>query len=175
MIWLGLLLLAIVLLEALGRQRAFALATLIAVVGFSATLAVINVDTFIVDRNIDLIQDGQELNSTVGRLVGDLDSAYLGTLSDDSAPALVSAYRRAVAKGDDQLSQQLATAITCHFTVINEQRTFPWQSWNLSQQTGLNLWNELIADPDFPTIETTDQNTFFVDDTEYSCYGLFLD
>ncbi len=175
MIWLGLLLLAIVVLEALGRRRTFALATLAAVAGFSMTLAVINVDALIVRNNIDLIQEGQEFASNPDRLHGGLDYVYLGTLSDDAVPALVLAYLEGEAAGDAQLTQQLATALTCHFKVINDQKAIPWQSWNFARQTAATLWNELKADPNFPKIEISASSTFLIAGEEFSCYGYFRD
>lgn len=176
MIWLGLLLLAIVILEALGRQRVFALATLVAVVGFSATLAVINVDGLIVRNNIDLIHAGQQFGAAGSDGWWEkLDYAYLGTLSDDAASALAYAYRQSIRAGDSQLSLQIATALTCHFMVINEQKEMPWQSWNVSREIGQAKWNEVKADPNFPVIEISGGNTVLVAGNEFSCYGFFRD
>src|SRR3972149_6202977 len=52
MVWLGILLLAVVILEYLGRQRIFALAVLLAVTGFTLSLALLNVDSFIARVNL---------------------------------------------------------------------------------------------------------------------------
>ncbi|HLD94844.1 MAG TPA: DUF4173 domain-containing protein [Anaerolineales bacterium] len=172
MIWLGLLLLAIVILEALGRQRAFALATLSAAVGFSATLSLLNVDAFIVRQNIGLIHAGQQFSvSDPGSGSGKLDYAYLGTLSDDAVPALESAYRQSRLDEDSQLTQQLATTLTCHFKIVNQPGETPWQSWNRSRQAALSSWNFLKADPGFPIIEITEGNTFTFSGEELSCFG----
>ena len=176
MIWLGVLLLVIVILEALGRRRAFALATAAAVVGFTATLAVINVDGMIVRENINLIRAGQDFqSSSPDRWTTALDYAYLGTLSDDAVPSLVDAYEMASAEGAAQLSEQIATALTCHFEVIEKPSDLSWQSWNLSRQTASNLWKELKAEPEFLVIETTEQGTYFLGGEESSCYSLFWD
>ncbi len=58
MIWLGILLLATAALEWFGRLRYFALAALLACLGFGLTLNWVNVDAFIVRQNIArLIQE----------------------------------------------------------------------------------------------------------------------
>ena len=169
MIWLGLLLLAIVILEAVGRQRAFALATLAAVAGFSATLAVINVDSLIVHNNIDLIQEGQDFGPNSSRWDGGLDYSYLGTLSDDAVPALVSAYYQSIQNDDPDLTVQVATALTCHFEVFNPGKAAAWQSWNLSRETGMVLWNQVKVHADFPI-----EAQIMASDIS-SCQGLFWD
>jgi hypothetical protein len=167
MIWLGLLLLAIVILEALGKQRAFALATLVAVAGFSATLPVLNVDAFIADRNIELIYAGQQFER--------LDYVYLGTLSDDAVPSLVVSYQIASKNTQTLLVEQLATTLSCHFNVINDQQPASWQSWNLSRQSAAGLWRTITADPNFLEIQFTNSNSFTRDGVESSCYGFFWD
>jgi hypothetical protein len=176
MIWLGLLLLAIVVLESMKRQRAFALATLIAVVGFSATLAVINVDGMIARENVSLIRGGQNFESPVpDSWVSALDYAYLGTLSDDSVPDLVTAFQLSSVEGNDLLSQQIATALTCHFDVIEKVGDSNWQSWNWARQTAQQLWNKLQTYPNFPKIEIGERSTFLMNGVELSCYGLGWD
>jgi hypothetical protein len=78
MIWLGVLLAVVVVLDILRRERAFALAAVLACIGFAATLTLLNVDGFIVGRNVARLASS-----------GDLDVAYLASLSSDSVPAQV--------------------------------------------------------------------------------------
>ncbi len=59
MIWLGLLLISTVILEIIHRERMFALTALIASIGFAATLPILNVDAFIVQKNIARELQGQ--------------------------------------------------------------------------------------------------------------------
>ncbi len=80
MIWLGALLALVVLLDLLGRTRAVALTMALAALGFAASLTLLNVDRFIVERNIQRATQGE-----------DLDVAYLASLSSDSVPALADA------------------------------------------------------------------------------------
>ena len=84
MVWLGLLLVVVVLLEIGGRQRAFALAALLAGLGFVLTLNLLNVDGTIVRQNVQRAELGWEL---------DVDHLY--SLSVDAVPALLTAYQSA--------------------------------------------------------------------------------
>jgi len=80
MIWLGVLLAVVVVLDILRKERTFALAALLASIGFAATLTLMNVDGFIVRQNVARSEAG-----------ADLDVGYLASLSPDSVPALVNA------------------------------------------------------------------------------------
>lgn len=113
MVWLGILLLAVVLLEAFGRQRAFALATMLAIVGFTATLPILNVDAFIASTNIQRATLRQPL-----------DAQYLASLSSDAIPVMLANY-------EDEPTSNLQNALAC-YKKLNTQATKAWQGWNLS-------------------------------------------
>jgi hypothetical protein len=72
----------VVVLDILQRERGFALAILLASLGFAATLALVNVDGFIVRQNVARAPEGKGL-----------DVAYLASLSSDSVPVLVAEFR----------------------------------------------------------------------------------
>ncbi|MCL5429454.1 MAG: DUF4173 domain-containing protein [Chloroflexi bacterium] len=165
MIWLGLLLLAIVVLETLGRQRSFALATLLAVVGFSATLALINVDALIVRNNVKLA-----LN------VEDFDFAYLASLSDDAVPAMISSYWHAVTVGEDLVAEQLAAGLACHYAIqASDSQPRPWQSWIWSEARAINEWTKLRSEANFPNMQVSDDKTIALAGQERSCFTPFWD
>jgi hypothetical protein len=102
-IWLGGLLAALIGLELAGRTRYFALACLLAALGFGATLNILGVDSFIVSANVARTQRGQEL-----------DAAYLATLSPEAIPALAAAFHdsRLGAYAHDQVGAALACQAT---------------------------------------------------------------
>ncbi len=79
--WLGVLLIATVVIEITRRQRAFALAVVLAGIGFGVTLNLVNVDPFITAQNL--------ARETPQRL----DVAYLVSLSDDNVPLLAQTYQ----------------------------------------------------------------------------------
>jgi hypothetical protein len=120
MIWLGILLVVMIVLEALHRERNFALAFLLVSYGFIATLGLLNVDDFIVRQNVNLVTDSG------------LDSRYLADLSDDAVPALAQAYR------DQSLPvrtrESVAAALACYYHRRDPDKgPQPWQGFHLSR------------------------------------------
>jgi hypothetical protein len=77
LIWLGLLLITVVILEIVQRERYFAFAAIVASVGFAVSLALFNVDAAIVRHNVYRAWHGRNLNV-----------AHLASLSTDAIPAL---------------------------------------------------------------------------------------
>jgi len=78
-IWIGILFLAILVLEILGAHRYFTLASLAAVAGFVLTMNAVNVDAFIVKSNVQRLGNPDSI----------LDTNLLKDLSMDSLPTLV--------------------------------------------------------------------------------------
>jgi uncharacterized protein DUF4153 len=78
MIWLGVLLAAFLVTTLLNRPGLFVFSTLLAALGFVATLNTINSDAFIARHNIRRYAE-----------TGKLDAVYLTTLSEDALPELV--------------------------------------------------------------------------------------
>lgn len=127
MIWVAVLLAAVVVLDLLQRQRAFALAGLLASLGFAASLLVMNVDAFIVQQNIQRSAQGQ-----------DLDVAYLASLSSDATLPLVGLYQ---AQGLDTGTHDRLGAVLACIRAQNASTTAQdasWQSFQLSA-----YWSDL--------------------------------
>ena len=80
--WLAALIVVTIVLEILRQRGRFALALLVAGLGFAITLAVMNVDGFIVRQNVARTAQGEEL-----------DFNYLQQLGTDAVPAMVTAYQ----------------------------------------------------------------------------------
>ena len=78
-IWIGILFLAILILEILGKHRFFTLASLVAVAGFVLTMNAVNVDAFIVKSNVQRLSDPEAI----------FDTNLLNNLSMDSLPAII--------------------------------------------------------------------------------------
>ena len=78
-IWIGILFLAILVLEILDKHRYFTLATLISVAGFVLTLNAFNIDGFIIRENFERLSNEEAA----------LDTYHLNTLSDDGIPFLI--------------------------------------------------------------------------------------
>ena len=132
MIWLGALLVAVVILEILRKQRAFALAMTIAIVGFAATLNLLNVDGFIVRQNVMRSAGGAKL-----------DMAYLASLSNDAIPALENAMNESSVSTFTR--EAVSASLICHW-YQNESRlkeTRPWQSFHLSHWQAIQIYAEI--------------------------------
>ncbi len=89
--WLGLTLVWFLLTLWLRPER-FAIGALLAVIGFVVTLNLINPDLFIARQNLDRYVQS-----------GDLDAAYLATLSDDAVPQLIRGLTATI--GDAEVQQ----------------------------------------------------------------------
>jgi hypothetical protein len=121
MIWLGILLVAVLIFEITEHQRVFANLALVVLIGFTATLNFLNVDTFIARQNINRAIQGE-----------DLDVTYLAMLSEDAVPVLVKTYSST--EIPSTVRDEIGAALVCHIT-INEtenSQTKPWQSFHLS-------------------------------------------
>ena len=110
--WLGLLLLATAALEAFNRLRYFALAALIAGLGFGVSLNLLNADGFIARQNVHRAAQGASL-----------DRAYLVSLSDDAVPVMFEQFDAGQLSPD--LHDQLGAALACWIAMqpdASEQR-----------------------------------------------------
>jgi len=117
-IWLGLLLIARIVLEIINRQDAFANLLLFTAIGFTLSLNILNPGSLIVRKNIERTLQGESL-----------DYSYLSTLTSDATPALVHAFSSPEFSQDTH--DEIAAALLCRYVPISTRPT-PWQSFNLS-------------------------------------------
>lgn len=120
MFWLGALLVLVVLLEVIQRQRAFLLMAAITSLGFAVTLNVMNVDGFIAHRNVQRAAGGEML---------DID--YLKTLTTDAVPTLADEF------GSQQVPPQVRDRIgvvLLHFADRQaEEAAGSWRTFHISR------------------------------------------
>ena len=121
MIWLGILLVVVVIIEIFKRQRAFAIVALLVLMGFTASLNILNVDAFIAHQNINRAIQGKEL-----------DIAYLSALTNDAVPALVKDYSSSNLL--PKIKDGIGAALVCLkvFKEADVSQTQFWQSFHLS-------------------------------------------
>ncbi len=136
MIWIGILLAAAVVLEVIKKSRLFALAIVLAAIGFGVTLNIMNVDGFIAQQNITRASSGSEL-----------DVPYLVSLSNDAVPALAFQYR------DQSLPQNVhemtGAVLACKAKLDQDEqqrRTYPWPSYLWSRETARQIFSSLNQD-----------------------------
>lgn len=164
MIWLGVLLAVVVVLDVLRRERAFALAALLASIGFAATLTLLNVDGFIVRQNVARAVAGESL-----------DVAYLASLSTDAIPALASAFQDESLPGYTR--DAVGAALVCHGYYNPKPgdanwRSFTFSRWGADQalkqvQSRLDAYE--VQDSDWPVKILTPGSIY------YECFGSGMD
>ncbi|NJN80639.1 MAG: DUF4173 domain-containing protein [Anaerolineales bacterium] len=169
LIWLGLLLVATIVLEILRKERMFAIAMLITSFGFAISLPILNVDAFIVNQNIrrELTQEDAV----------DLDSQYFIQLSDDAVPALVDALHSSGLP--DSMHEKVAAALACiRYERTQDTREYEWQSFHLAR---LNADRALGSIKDeLNEYEISDNDSWYASvltpsGTEINCYPNYYD
>jgi len=167
MIWLGMLLVVVVLLEVLHRERTVGLAMVLASLGFVISLSVLNVDAFIVKQNIQRELRGAADKSAAQSRV-DLDAQYFLDLSDDAIPPLVNAFHSKSLPVS--VKEKIGAALTCKQYEHKQDKTeYPWQSFHFSRlnaeaalkQVNKELDAYKIVDVEWPiTVETPEGEEF---------------
>ncbi len=163
-LWIGVLFLAILVLEITQKHRYFTLVSLAAVAGFALTMNIINVDSLIVRKNIERLEVEEAA----------LDTYFFHTLSEDAIPALIEEW------DDPYLStlekEEIAAVLACRAYSLGEldQR---WQSFTLpvfrarkSLEESSEIWEDIeLLDDEYrnPYVEVGDK-TFYC----YSRYWL---
>ncbi len=164
--WLALLLAAVVVLDVIQRQRIFALAALLTSVGFALTLALLNVDSFIVRQNIQRFERGEAL-----------DVGYLASLSADAVPVMVNLYQSENAQ--QATRERLGAALACYqFRAESRKADTAWQTFHISDHRAsaalARIAKELTyypinASASWPITVTTPQGL------EFDCYSSTFD
>jgi hypothetical protein len=175
MIWLGVLLVAVVLLEVLRRERLIGLAMILATLGFIVSLNVLNVDTFIVEQNVQ-----REIRSTTDKTFAqgraDLDAQYFLDLSDDAIPPLVSTFQSASVP--ETVKEKIGAALVCkRYERQQLERPIPWQGFHFSRQHADVAFQQVhkelgvyeIVDKDWPVMVETPSGG------EFSCFPYYDD
>ncbi|HKG54519.1 MAG TPA: DUF4173 domain-containing protein [Anaerolineales bacterium] len=175
MIWLALLLVTVVILEVLRRERIVGLAMVLASLGFVISLNLLNVDAFIVKQNIQ-----REIRSTTDKTFAqgraDLDAQYFVDLSEDAIPPMVSAFHSKSLPVS--VKEKVGAALACKEyehkldTRIYQLQSFHFSRWNAD--TGLKeVKKELAAykiiDKDWPVQVKTPGGE------EFPCYQNYYD
>jgi hypothetical protein len=161
MIWLGMLLVAVVVLEALHRERHIALAMILAALGFIVSLNVMNVDAFIVEQNLEReIRSASDAAFARGR--ADLDVQYFLDLSDDAIPPLVRAFESNSLPAS--VRERVGAALACKWHEHEQDEdVIPWQGFHFSRLHADTAFEQVreeldayqITDTDWPVLVET--------------------
>ena len=175
MIWLALLLVTVVALEIMRRERAAGLTMILALLGFIVSLALLNVDAFIVRENVQRELRGNiDKSLTQGRV--DLDAQYFLDLSDDAVPALTEAFQNTSLPA--KVHEKVGAALFCkRYQRQQDTQKYPWQSFHFSRLLADKTFGEIKKALDAYTVTNTQWpvkiNTPL--GTEFSCFQYSTD
>ena len=147
MIWLGILLAVVVLLEVLHKERVFTLAAFLALLGFVASLSLVNVDGYIASQNIQRASQGQEL-----------DVPYLSSLSTDAIPDLVRIFSSPNLK--PALHEQVGATLVCLAQYNGITHDQDWRAFNVSRAQANRLLSSIKVELDAYPINTNATQPF---------------
>jgi hypothetical protein len=127
--WLGALLAIFVVLVFVGRLRRIAPLSFLVGLGFIVSMGAMNIDAFIVQRNITRHQIGEQI-----------DVPYLISLSTDAVPGLAAFAPSASTDVKDELLPQLA----CRLDLLQQQEAERgWQSRTVSRTSAVESLQDL--------------------------------
>ncbi|MCJ7715803.1 MAG: DUF4173 domain-containing protein [Anaerolineales bacterium] len=115
-LWIGILFLVILVLEIFQKWRYFTLATTVAIAGFVLTMNAVNIDGFILQKNIQRLQvEGAAL-----------DTYYLKELSNDAIPKMIQLANDPALT--DQEKTEIHAVLACRADEL-EDGSRKWQSF----------------------------------------------
>jgi len=132
LIWVGILFVAVIVLEIIRHERYFAFAALLASLGFAVSICVLNVDASIARHNIYRTIEGKHFNVN-----------YLSSLSADAMPVLADAFM------DPSLPAAthdgVGAALLCYmnYAAYKNYSTPDWRSFNYSLWQAVNALNKV--------------------------------
>ena len=127
--WLAGLILAAIVLELINKRGRFALGLLVMVVGFTATLGLMNVDGVVASQNIQRAAHG-----------ADLDVNYLNTLTTDAIPVMVQEYQKPAQP--QAVHDALGAELACRTIILEHRAIVPWQGYRFGQALADRLIRE---------------------------------
>jgi len=146
-IWIGLLLIAVIILEITRKTNRLAIVLICFILGFGLTVNFVNIDKFIVQQNIDRVIQMSEDNSDEA-----LDTGYLYSLSYDSIPPLVSFYTDPTTPRN--VKNDIGGILACRLAALDIPEEQPWFSTHFSRSQAISLLKEHENKlKDFPVFE----------------------
>ncbi len=176
MIWLALLLVTVVVLEIMRRERAAGLALVLVSLGFVISLTLLNVDAFIVKQNVQRELRGIAAPSSTQSGRVELDTQYFLDLSDDAVPALADALQNKSLPV--AVREKVGAALFCkRYDRELNQREIPWQSFHISRFTADKIFADIKPELDAYKITETEWPVKIRTSSgeEFSCYPYYYD
>ena len=132
LIWVGILFVAVIVLEIIHRERHFALAALLASLGFAISICVLNVDASIAKHNVYRTIVGKHLNVN-----------YLTTLSADALPRLAASFDDPTLPAATH--DGVGAALVCYLQseMYAGYSSSDWRSFNYARWAAVNALNKV--------------------------------
>lgn len=132
LVWVGILLVAVAVIEFSQHERYFTLAVVFAAIGFAISLTLFNVDDSIVRHNVLRASQGKHFNPS-----------YLASLSLDAVPALADKFQDLSLPED--VHEGIGAALLCHrySGEFGKEGVENWQSYNFSRWKAKRLLESL--------------------------------
>jgi len=130
--WMGIALVVFLVLLFMAKLRYFAPAVALCAIGFTVTLNLVNIDVFILGRNVNRYEESE-----------DLDVRYLASLSEDTVPELVDLVQDLSREEKEDLMRELACWQVQLETQMEEQT---WPSTHLSRLSARDAFGVLEDD-----------------------------
>lgn len=173
MVWLGFLLVVVVVLQVLQRERFLGLAMVLAGLGFVVSLNLLNVDAFIVRQNIQReIRSSTDEDFAQGR--ADLDAQYFLDLSDDAIVPLVGAWQSSSVPVE--VKAKIGGALACKRYLRDQlQSEFPWQGFHFSRWRAEVELQEMAQELNAYRVQDKDGRLLveLPDGEEFSCFPYY--
>ena len=169
MVWVGLLLVGIAVIELTKQMPRLALILICFILGFGLTINILNIDKFIAQKNVaravTTAEQGQEPN---------LDTSYLNALSEDAIPTLVTFFK--AQEIPESIKDEIGGVLACKLAgvAVSEERS--WQSYHDAKNRAGSLLRGLSEDlKAYPV--SYDMYTWFVEvnGEVKSCQGQYVE
>jgi len=135
MIWIGLLLLAVIILEITHKMQHLAIILICLIFGFGVTVNLVNIDRFIVQQNINRTISSSEIDSG-----STLDTRYLFSLSYDSIPPLITVFKDS--ETPEIIKEEIGAILACRLLSLDVSEKQPWYTAHFSRSRATQLLEE---------------------------------
>jgi hypothetical protein len=156
--WLAGLLVAAIVLELIRKRGYFGLALMITIVGYCASLGLMNVDGFVAKNDIQHAAQGH-----------DLDVEYLAELTTDAVPALITAYQDPTLP--ETVHDGLGVQLACRTQGLQYVQETDWRGFRFGQSRAVQLlkqnessWSKYTA-----LVKAEDGSTVIMGTHSYWC------
>jgi len=155
MIWVGLLLMAIAVLEITKNLHRLAFILICFILVFGSAVNILHVDQFIAQQNIT-----RSINGVDNKAESELDTGYLFLLSDDAVPSLVAFFTDPSTPED--LKDEIGGVLACKLAARDDSQENSWVSYHVSQSRANHLLeNQSVNLEPYPV--SYDMYTWFVE------------